>query len=307
MRFSIRAPRLLPQVIYSIPARWHEGRRRCRAAAGLLALLISSGPALAENFDVAVQGSEVPFGEFSALADVGGVVLSARHREYLTYLNRAYVKDDKPENPLQRRSDFESTAAVDLASELEMPLSLGIAVEQWQSGALDLRMTGRGGLRLPGLAIDHRLTITTSFAADGQRHRSGTGQLALGFDFLGGVQEGIVEYDAAPIAQITAYRLNSDWRFGADGAALVSVGHRPLTAVSEARVGLRRTVGPFRLTTDVAADSLGAYSIGVSVTLDLGATPAPSAWRLSSMLADLRAATAPRPGFLSLNQTVAGD
>mgnify|MGYP000061894471 FL=1 len=252
----------------------------------------SSPFAAAEDFDVALHGGATPVGEVSAGGALGGVSLAARHSEYLGYLNRGY-REDGEENPLLRRTELAGRTTLEVTSGMAMPLGVKLALEERAAGERDLRISGRSGLRLGAFRIDHGVTVTTSFAADGSQTRLAQGRLVLGMDFFGGVQQGIVEYDALPIGQVTLVGLNSDWVWDGGGAVVAGLSHRPLDRLSEARFGLRHRVGSFDMTSSFAADNQGAFSLGISFALDLGEAAEPATWRLSSMLDALQAQAQP--------------
>lgn len=276
----------------------------CRAAgrvvfgAALLAPWFLPGTSLADDFDVALHSRDVTVGEFSGRTNLGPLALAIRHSEYLGFLNRAYLEggqeEDAPKNPLARSTRLQTTGTLGIDADAALPLGAALALDEWDSGDRELRVTGSSGFNLNGFRLDHSLTVVTRFAADGTESRRSNGRLRLGGAFLGGTQEGILEYDALPVGQITRLAIHADWRFVGDSAVRVDFMHRPLTRVSQAQFGISSPLGPFNMSSDIAADSTGAYTLGISFSLDLGA-PAEAAetWRLSSLLAALRAERRP--------------
>lgn len=256
----------------------------------ILAPLCFTSPGLADDVDLVLHTKAAPVGELVAHAEVGGLALAASHSEYLGYLNRAY-RENEVDNPLIRRTQLTGETLVNLDDGVAAPLGLAVTLDQWDAGNRNLRLRGRTGLALSGLRLDHSLTMTTSFAADGGEARQGHGRLRLRTELFGGVQEGVVGYDVLPETQVTSLGIRSDWRFEDGGAVVAGLTHDPLESLSEARFGLRQKVGPFDMVSDFAADSRGTYRLGVSFSLDLDAPEEtlPSSWHLSSLLAALRA------------------
>src|SRR3546814_1918793 len=74
-----------------------------------------------------------------------------------------------------------------------MPLGVSLGLDEWDEGNRNLRLITHNGLHLPELRLDHRLTMTTSLAADGTETQRSAGRLRLGFDLFGGQQEGVVD------------------------------------------------------------------------------------------------------------------
>ncbi|MEO3430019.1 hypothetical protein AAFN88_14245 [Pelagibius sp. CAU 1746] len=250
---------------------------------------------LADGFDLALRGSAEPIGELSAHRDVGPFALTLRHSEYLAYLNRDYRDSDGEENPLVRRSEIGATGNLDLGARSALPYGLGFALDEWENGERELRVTGQGGLVLGGMRAVHRLTLAARYGADGGASPNGGGRLSLTGEAFGGRHDGVVEYDVLPQRRITRLGLNSDWRLEDGGVVVAGLDHRPLDRVSEARFGFRRPLGAFEMTSNVAADSTGAYSLGLSFSLALNDTPEAPVWRLSSMLSALRTASGAPP------------
>ena len=255
-----------------------------------------TGPVLAadEAFDIALHATERPFGEIAAATDLGGISLSAKHVEFLGYLSRMLQPDQAGEdNPLLRSSRLAGDSRIDIAPGAQLPLGLAVTLDEWGSGQRDLRVIAETALSLEDMTLGHRLTVTTQFAADGGQIHQTAGRLRLGITGLGGVQEGIVEYDTAPSPQVTLFSLRSEWTFDSGSAAdsasaaRVALTHRPLDGVSEARFGYRQPLGPFQWTSDLAADSAGAYAVGLSLALPLGPEPEPMSWSLGDLLAAL--------------------
>lgn len=288
MRFLSKAPSSHFKFQGLLALCWLAGFRRSLTFGALLVTLFGPGASLADGFDLALHGTGTLSGEVSASYGFGPVSVTARHVEYLGYLNQAYRGDGgKDAGPLVRSSEIESGGLLDSGTGAMLPLGLSVALDEWESGGRDLSLTARSGLNLPGLRADHSLTSTTSFAADGSESRYSAGRLAIAFDFLGGTQESVVEYDVEPIGRITALEINSDWEFDNGASALISLSHNPLDAVSEARFGFRQPVGGFDMTSDLTTDSLGAYTFGVSFSLALDAEPEPSSLSLAALMADL--------------------
>src|SRR3546814_4770856 len=146
-----------------------------------------------------------------------------------------------------------------------MPLGGVLGLVEWDEGNRNLRRITHNGLHLPELRLDHRLTMPTRLAPDGTETRRSAGRLRFGFDLFGGQQEGVVDYEAAPLARATQVSMNSKWKLGGGGSALLGVTHRPLVEISEARIGYRQPVGGFQMTSDLVAASLGAYALGLTL------------------------------------------
>lgn len=262
----------------------------CLIAAWCLALPDSGH---AEDLDLVLFPSEQPFGEAGAGFAFGSVALTARHIEYLGYLNRSQDDGQNDEgDPLVRSSRFGGTSRLDLGAGGQLPVGLSVALDEWESGQRDLRMTAKSGLRLDRLSADHRFTVTTRFSEQGAEERQSAGRLALGLAGLpglgGGRQQGIVEYDVAPLPQITLLGMNAEWLFDEGSAAQVALTHRPLDRVSEGRLGFRQPLGPFELTSDLSADSDGACAIGFALALPLGPEPEPVSWSLAELIGSLQ-------------------
>jgi len=292
VRFSPKTPRKLLAFRVFAALRRPLSPHRLVSCVVPLAALCCSAPSLAQdldarNLDLALHGHEAPVGELSANAEFSGVSFAARHSEYLGFLNQA-LQDDGGDNPLLRSTEIEARGVLGLGTGADLPLGLAMAHDQWDAGEHDLHITARSGLHLDHLWLDHRLTMTTSFAADGGETRSGSGEMRLGTALFGGVQEGVIGYDALPQAQITVLGFSSDWSFEAGSSALAGFSHRPLDGVSEARFGFQQRIGPFEVISDLAADSEGAYRIGIGFSLDLGRAPEAVSWRLSSLLTALQ-------------------
>lgn len=295
MRFP---PRTLSNHLKSLPfpafgRPLRPARRLARAALLALAGPLFSGMCLADDFDLALRGDTAPIGEISARTDLGAVALALRHSEYLGYLNRNYRDDGGEENPLTRSTVVDGGGILGLDSGSGLPYGLALALDEWDSGERELRITGRGGLDFGDLRLDHSFTLATHYAVDGSETRHGAGRFSLGGDVLGGRQEGVIEYDAMPTAQVTRLGFQSDWYFADGGALVAGLNHRPLDRISEARFGLRQPVGAFDMTSDFVADSTGAFSLGISFSLALGDDAEGDTWRLSSMLSALRAERRP--------------
>jgi len=268
-----------------------SGFRPPFALGTLLAVLICPGSGLADGFDIALHGAETVSGEISAAYGLGPVSLNARHVEYLGYINQAYRSEGAEEaDPLVRSSEIEGGGLLDSGIGAVFPLGLTVALDEWESGDRDLSLTARSGLNLPGFRVDHRLSSTTSFTTEGSDSRYSAGRLALGFDFLGGRQESVVEYDVEPISRITGLGFSSDWDFDDGASALLSLSHNPIDAVSEARFGFRQAVGPFDMSSDLSADSLGTYTLGVSLSLALDEEPEATSLSLAAAMAALSGA-----------------
>jgi hypothetical protein len=271
----------------------HRLRRFARATLPALTACLWCDVSLADQFDLALHGDTAPVGEISARTELGAVALALRHSEYLGYLNRNYREDGGEENPLVRSTLVDSSGILGLDSGAGLPYGIAFALDEWESGERELRVTGRGGLEIGDLRLDHSLTLATRYAVDGSETRHGSGRFSLGGDVFGGRQEGVIEYDAMPAARVTRLGFQSDWQFEDGGALVAGLDHRPLERISEARFGLRQQIGAFDMTSDFAADSTGAYSLGISFSLALNGGAAGEAWRLSSQLSALRAERRP--------------
>ena len=278
---------------------------RCSISLAALVLAVLSlgqpHPAIGADFDLALHVSDQPYGEAAIATELGGVALSVRHVEYFDDLSHTQDENAESEaDPLLRSSRVEGRRRFALGDsagagfDVSMPLGFSMVLDERQSGYQELRVTAESGVDLPGLHLAHSFTVTDSFATDGSEARHSVGRLNLGFDFLGGTQEGFVEYDAMPLTQVTMVGARSEWTLDARTSTEVALTHRPLEGISEARVGLRQPFGPFDLTSDVAADSLGGYAVGLTLALPLGQTPEASTWSLADLLAAFAAARQPR-------------
>ncbi|MGF1593596.1 MAG: hypothetical protein ACFCUW_09970 [Kiloniellaceae bacterium] len=248
---------------------------------------------LGENIDLALQPGSEPVGELVANVAVGPVQMNLHHLEFLGGMGRPYLYGRPQDNPLVRSSLLDGGTRLDLGAQVAMPLGVSLGFDEWDRGNHDLRLVLRNGLELPFLQVEHRLTATTSYAADGSETRRAAGRLALGFDLFGGRQEGVVNYDATPLAQVSDLGINSQWRFDGGAAAVVGLAHRPLEGISEARLGFRQPVGAFEVTTDMVADNAGGYAVGVRFALPLGPAPQRESWSLSGLVSALRAERRP--------------
>jgi hypothetical protein len=248
---------------------------------------------LGENIDLALQPGDEPVGELVANVAVGPLQVNLHHLEFLGGMGRPYLYGRPADNPLVRSSLVDGGTRLDLGPQMTMPFGVSLGFDEWDRGNHDVRVILRNGLELPLLQLDHRLTATTSFAADGTETRRAAGRLALGFDFFGGRQEGVVSYDATPLAQVTDLGISSQWRFDGGSAAVVGLAHRPIEGISEARLGFRQPVGAFEITTDAMADDAGGYAVGLRFSLPLGPTPARESWSLSGLVSALSAERRP--------------
>jgi hypothetical protein len=280
MRFHARTPRLLLALCIVLGAR--------PALAEEFALR-----QLTENVDLALGAGKDPTGELAASFGLGPLDLTTEHVEFMGGMACPYLYGKPANNPLARSSLVTSQTKLNIARNMAMPAGLSFGLDEWDAGNRNLRLIAQNGVQLPELRLDHRLTVTNSFAVDGSQTRSSAGRLALGFDVFGGRHEGVAEYGAAPLAQLTGLRMNSQWTLDAGAAAVVGVTHRPLEALSAARIGLRQPLGAFALTTDMMADSAGGYTLGFRFSLPLGRAPERRAWSLSDLAASLRAERQP--------------
>lgn len=289
MRFLTRTPQNHTlRHTRKVPKRRHLYRALLSLA--LAACCATPFPAFAETVNFALYAADLPYGEATASLDLGGLALTARHAEFLGYLNRMLNSEEAAEaNPLVRSSRLAGNGAIDLgalAPGAAVPLGLSVDLDEWESGQQDLRMTAEAGLQVAALTLDHRLTVTATPGGDGLQRRT-AGRLRLGLAVLDGSHEGVAEYDAGPVAQLTALGLTSHWRFEGGQETRFAVVHRPLERRSEARFGYRQPLGPFELTSDVAADSAGAYAVGLGLAIPLGPAPEPVSWSLGDLLAGL--------------------
>ncbi|GAB4373661.1 MAG: hypothetical protein Kow00114_35730 [Kiloniellaceae bacterium] len=133
MRFLTRTPPLhAPFYTSQVPRR----RRLYRAlfSLALAALCASPFPALAEPVNFALYAADLPYGEATAALDLGGLALTARHVEFLGYLNR--MLDDEAggdANPLLRSSRLAGDGVVeldDLAPGAALPLGLSVDLDE---------------------------------------------------------------------------------------------------------------------------------------------------------------------------------
>ena len=239
--------------------------------------------------DLALGAGRNPTGELVANVALGEIDLNLQHIEFMGGMARPYLYGRPKSNPLVRSSLASTRTAFDLAADTAMPLGLSFGLDEWDEGNRHLRLIAHNGLHLTALELDHRLTVTNAFAADGTQTRRSAGQVLLGFDLFGGHHRTVVEYDATPLAQVTNFAMNSEWGFEGGGAAVVGFTHRPLTAVSEARLGFRQPVGGFDMTSDFVADSEGGYVVGIRFSLPLGPAPGRTPWSLSALVSNLHA------------------
>lgn len=244
---------------------------------------------LTENIDLALEATNNPAGELAGNFAFGQFDMNLHHREFMGGMAQPHLYGRPKNNPLVRSSLANTETSVDLAPAATMPLGVSLGLDEWDEGNRNLRLIAHKGLHLPELRLDHRLTMTTSLTADGTESRRSAGRLRLGFDLLGGQQEGVVDYEAAPLARATQFSMNSKWKFGGGGSALLGVTHRPLVEISEARIGYRQPVGGFQMTSDLVGDSLGGYALGLALSLPLGPRADDRSWSLSTLVADLRA------------------
>ena len=302
MPLSIRTPRPYRPLRGLLPAR---ASARCSLLSGLLlvlAAIAAASPSLAENpnlasltenIDLALEASNNPVGEMVANFGVGAVDLNLQHSEFMGGMGQPHLYGRPNNNPLARSSLVNARTQVDLADGLAMPTGLSFGLDEWDEGNRNLRLILSNGLQLSDLRLDHRTTLTNRFAADGTETQRGAGRLALGFNLIGGRQEGAMEYDATPLARLTHLRLNSEWGFDGGGAAVAGFTHRPLRKLSEARLGFRQPVDGFAMTSDMVADSRGGYGVGLQFSLPLKPAPKRETWSLSSLVANLRAERQP--------------
>jgi hypothetical protein len=264
-----------------------------------LAFLAATEPSLAQDFDlarltegmdIALEADRDPTGEFVASFALGGVDLDLRHAEFMGGMAQPYLYGRPKNNPLVRSSLASTGTQVSLAGDTTMPLGFSFGLDEWDAGNRNLRLIAHNGLHLDDLRLDHQLTLITSFAPDSTESRRSAGRLLLGFNLFGGRQEGVVEYDASPLTQVTHLRMNSEWRFDDGGTAMLGFTHQPLNEVSEARLGFRQPIGGgFELTSDIMADSGGGYAVGLQVALPFGPAPKQDSWSLSKLVSNLRA------------------
>jgi hypothetical protein len=268
----------------------------------VLAALGAASPSLAkdlklasltDHIDLALEASESPVGALAADFGLGPVDLNLQHSRSVGGLGQPSLYGRPKANPLARSSLADAGAVMDLAGGVTMPMGVSFGLDEWEEGNRNLRLIVRHALQLSDLQLAHRTTFINSFAADGTDTRRNAGRLALGLYLLGGHQEGVLEYDAAPLAQVSQLLLNTNWALADGAAAVVGLTHRPLTALSEARIGFRQPVGDFTMTSDVAADNGGGYGAGLRFSLPLGPTPKPETWSLSTLVANLRAERQP--------------
>lgn len=293
MRFLARAPRP-HRLLRALPA--PAGARFCLLL--VLAALAAASPSLAEEFDLArltedidlaLEAGNRPVGELVANLALGRVALNLQHRESMGDMGRPLLYGRPKNNPPARSSLANARTRVDLAQGVAMPAGISFGLDEWDEGSRDLRLIAHNGLHLADLRVDHRLTLTNSFATDRSETRRSAGRLALGLDLLGGRQEGAVEYDATPLARLTHLRMKSAWDFDGGSAAVVGLTHRPLVGLSEGRLGFRQPVGVFEMTSDVVTHSQGGYVVGLQFSLPLGPTPQRESWSLSALVSSLRA------------------
>jgi len=262
------------------------------AADGSLAEEFELGQ-LTDNIDFTVGAGKEPTGALVAGFAVAGLDLGLRHTEFMAGMARPWLYGKPKNDRLLRSSLVDGGTRVDLGSGVALPLGISFGLDERQQGSRNLRTIARHGLHLDGVQLDHRLTVTTALAPDGTETRNSTGRLALRLDLFGGRQEGVAEYGAGPETRLTQLRMNSEWRLAEASTAVVGVTHRPLDGLSQARAGLRRSVGALKMTSDVVADSAGGYAVGLRFALPLNAAPKRESWSLAGLVANLRAERQP--------------
>jgi len=236
----------------------------------------------AQGFDILLHRGDEPGSEVAATLDLGPVAFSLTHRESLGFLNPA--PQDEADS-LQRRSRLVGSARFEFDGGFSLPADFDLSLGEWSSGRYDLNLTARNGLRLPGVALEHRLALSSGFASGDSEALQGSGRLGLAFDRFGGRQEAVVEYDAVQFGQVTAVHLNTDWRLDGGPAVTMNLSHHLAEGLSEARFGLSQEAGIFDMTADFAADSTGIYGIGVKFVLRFGAPTEAATWSLANLLA----------------------
>src|SRR3546814_19007660 len=128
-----------------------------------------------------------------------------------------------------------------------MPLGGVLGLVEWDEGNRNLRRITHNGLHLPELRLNHRLTMTTSLAADGTETRRSAGRLRFGFDLFCSQQERVVDHEAAPLAPATQASMTSQWKLGCGGSAMPVVNHRPRVLHSAAPIGYTQLSVGFNL------------------------------------------------------------
>ena len=248
-------------------------------------LCIFTTPGRAEGLDLVMSDDGSTTAEIGTRFDLGPLQVLAEHREYLTFLTLSGERN--PTDAVARSTSLSASAQFDVAEGATLPVAMRGEHEHFGSGRQGLDISLESGLRLPGLRIAARFDMSRDLGPDTDASQAVEGRLSIGFTWLGGRHEGSIDYEMIPTGQATAFAFGSSWSFGGGTAAALDFSHRPLNSLSELEVGLNQRYGPFTLTSDFSADSLGDYALGFGVSLNLAPTPAPSEWRLSTLLAQL--------------------
>ncbi|WP_420348354.1 hypothetical protein [Pelagibius sp.] len=252
----------------------------------VLALPLASPQADGLDFVMDDGGSAI--GEFSASTSFGPLTVSANHKEYLAALG-----DDEgaADDPIERRSRLNAKGRIQVQDEIILPLSFTGAYDQHESGEQSLDFELSGGVELPHLRFGSEIALGNSFGAGTAPTQDLEGSLSFGFDWLGARHSGRVDYGLVPSGEITELALSSSLPMAAGLEAAVDLIHDPLDQLSEARIALDHRQGPFVLSTELSTKSDGAYAVGFSFSVNLAPLQAAPEWRLSTLLAGLRAHT----------------
>ena len=263
-----------------------EGRRRFGplASLGFVALLcLIPLRAGADGFDLVMDEAGAAMGELATQFSLGTLAIHAEHKEYLAYLNAS--AEGTAEDPLARHSRFTASGRFSLDTGVDLPLGFEADYRSFASGLQEIDISIQSGLALPGLAVTNDLAMQRTFAETGEPGQNLDGSLSFGFDWLGARHEGRLDYELMPVTEATELALSSSWALTSAIEAAIDLSHRPGDSFSEAQLALNQAYGPFSLGTDFAADNLGGYSLGISLSLSLTPSPQAQEWRLSSLLA----------------------
>jgi len=223
--------------------------------------------------------------EIGAGIDLGPLHILAEHKEYLAYLTRS--GESAPSDPVARRTSLSASAVFDLGESTDLPLSLSGEHQHFASGQQEIDVSLESGVQLPGLQFAARLDMNQEFGSANSATQTWEGRLSFGFDWLGGSHEGSLDYDLMPTSRATEFAFGSHWPLRHGVEAALDISHSPLDSLSEMEFGLSQRYGPFKVESDISADSEGDYALGFSLSLSLAPAPAPSEWRLSTLFSSL--------------------
>ncbi|NIA67258.1 hypothetical protein HBA54_01480 [Pelagibius litoralis] len=235
------------------------------------------------GLDLVVNNTGFATGEIGAQFDLGPLRVQAEHKEYLAYLNQAGDGD-----PVTRRSRLGTSGSFDLGEGVSIPLGLNGEYQQSRSGQQDLDVSLESGLNLPQMRVGTRFFLEQDLSAESDAGQALGGDVTVGFDWMGARHEGGIGYDVFPSGQLTELVFGSHWPLNNGFEATLDFTHEVLESRSEARIGLDQRFGPFVIGSDLSADSAGGYTLGFTLSLNLGPAPKAQEWRLSSLLSALQ-------------------